>query len=148
MTAKPGGKPNLGAITGPFSDPSDAPDKLTRDESEQLQTDARKLTPTEQILVAKNLHLDEACGKRDRLEEENRRLQSELERLRPEHARLEEELSSARSGSDISFLLTTVGALLVSGASYHDSKVQILWLGYGFFMAGVVAYLRTKFARK
>jgi molecular chaperone GrpE (heat shock protein) len=147
MTIEPSGKPDLRAMTGPPTAPSDKPDLLTTQEEKQAKKAAAKLTPTEQTVAAKNQHLEEACGKRDRLEEDNRRLQSELDRLRPDHARLEEELSHSRSASDISFLLLTVGALLVSGASYHDSKTQILWLGYGFFMAGVFAYAWNKLVK-
>src|SRR5580693_4908779 len=113
MSAKRGEKPNLGAISGFPTVPSDEPDDLTKGEREQASRDANKgPTPTQLHDAALNKHIDYACLLRDRLDAENKQLQDkldglqgELDRLRPDHARLEEQFSNSRSLGDLSTLL-------------------------------------------
>jgi hypothetical protein len=80
MSAKPGDNPELGAISGPPTPPSPDPDLATAQAISQADQAARP-SPTQQIVAAKNQHIADACGERDRLRTENKQLQGELDRL-------------------------------------------------------------------
>jgi hypothetical protein len=142
MTAKSGDKLDLGAISGPSTPPPSDPDDLTTDEIRKAKTAAKRPSPSDRHAAAVDRHLDDACGERDHLRQENRRLQSELDRLAPAHQRLEEAFSNSRFTSALSTIFLAVAGILVSAASYYDFlKTQILWAGYGFFACGLSAYL-------
>jgi hypothetical protein len=139
VTAKPGDKPDLEAISGPSTAPPSDPDELTEKAIKQAEQSAKRLTHTQLHHAAVNRHLTEACIARDRLEAEKNRLQGELDRLGPEYQRVKERLSNFRSTSNVAALFLVISGILVSAAAYHETfKTMILGIGYGCFACGII----------
>jgi hypothetical protein len=141
MTVDPGEKPGLQAIAGPSTAPSEIPDPLTKGEIKKAKTAANRVSPSDRHAAAVERHLDDACGERDHLRQENRRLQSEIDRLGPKYAGLKEAFSFALVGSAASTIFLAIGSALVSAASvWLEHKVPILCGGCAVLACGIATF--------
>jgi hypothetical protein len=78
MTAMSGDKPDLGAISGPLTPPSEVPDEPTKRGMKKAKADASKPTLSQRLDAAVDLHITNVGGERDGLKEDNGRLRAEL----------------------------------------------------------------------
>jgi hypothetical protein len=137
-------RPELQAMSGPPVSPPVVPDSLTKQEEKQAKKRADRPSPGDRHAAAVDRHLTDACGERDHLRQENKRLQCEIDRLGPKYAALREAFSFALVGSAASTILLTIGSVLVSAASiWLEHKAPILAGGCAALACGIATFAAT-----
>lgn len=149
---------DLDRIAGPAVPPPQEADPLTIQEGKTLQQAAKKLTPTEHAIVARDRHVADTCGEREKLRRERDGFQVEATRqareiaeLSSENASLRQQLHASRASFGFAALAQVVGGTAVSVAgAISDSfwKPATLVGGISVFICGSLLALWSLFAGK
>jgi hypothetical protein len=148
----------LDRIAGPTVPPSHEADPLTVREEKQLQHAAKKLTPTEHAIVARERHVADACEEREKLRIERDAFRCEvahqalkLADLSSENASLRQQLHASRATFGFAALAQVVGgtAVSVAGAIGHPFwKPAFLASGISLSIFGLLLALWSLFVGK
>jgi hypothetical protein len=149
---------DLDRIAGPAVPPSQEADPLTAQEGKKLQQAAKKLTPTDHAIIARDRHVADACDERERLRKERDGFQfeatrqaRELAELSSENASLRQQLHASRASFGFAALAQVGGgtAISLAGAISHSFwKPASLVGGISVFVFGSLLALWSLFVGK
>lgn len=135
---------DLDRIAGPAEPPPQEPDPLTIKEERKLQQAARKLTPTDHAILAKDRHVADACEEREKLRIERDGFQieatrqaRELAELSRENASLRQQLHASRASFGFAALAQVTGGTVVSVAGAISDS---FWKP-GFLVGGILVFV-------